>query len=83
MDIREHMANAIGTRVKEVLQFHLNGTSEQFDAASKAVMNELAAMGDALSGMVDMSNVDLNDASDREGLAEQLTSALKESSDWD
>ena len=46
-------------------------------------MNELAAMGDALSGMVDMSNVDLNDASDREGLAEQLTSALKESSDWD
>ena len=32
MDIREHMANAIGTRVKEVLQFHLKGTPEEFEA---------------------------------------------------
>jgi hypothetical protein len=83
MNIQEHMANAISTRVKEVLQFHLNGTPEEFEAASVAVMNELAAMGDALHGMVDISDVDLNDASDREGLAQQLTSALKESSDWD
>ncbi len=79
----EQLNEVIAGRVKEVLQFHLKGTPEVFEAASKAVMNELAAMGDALSGMVDMSNVDLNNADDREDLASQLTYALKESSGWD
>ena len=79
----EQLNEVIAGRVKEVLQFHLKGTPEEFEAASKAVMNELAAMGDALSGMVDMSNVDLNNADDREDLASQLTYALKESSGWD
>ena len=84
-DVTQQMATAIGNRVKEVLQFHLNGTPEEFEAASKAVMNEFAAMGDALGAMVDIGgpDINLNNQSDRDGLAEQLTAALKESTDWD
>ena len=45
----EQLNTVIEKRVKEVLQFHLNGTTEEFDAAATAVMGEFAAMGDSLS----------------------------------
>ena len=48
----EQLNTVIEKRVKEVLQFHLNGTSEEFDAAATAVMSEFAAMGDSLSAIV-------------------------------
>ena len=34
----EELNTVIEKRVKEVLQFHLNGTTEEFDAAATAVM---------------------------------------------
>ena len=48
----QELNSVIGKRVKEVLQFHLNGTSEEFDAAATAVMAEFTAMGDSLSAIV-------------------------------
>tara|TARA_R110000737_G_C14299384_1_gene435662 strand:+ start:97 stop:357 length:261 start_codon:yes stop_codon:yes gene_type:complete len=83
VNIQEHMGAAINARVKEVLEFYLNGTPEEFESASRAVMNELSSMGDALHGIVQVDNIDLNDAEDRESLAKQLTSALRESKGWD
>ena len=48
----EELNTVIGKRVKEVLQFHLKGTSEEFDAAATAVMSEFAAMGESLSAIL-------------------------------
>ena len=74
----EQLNTVIEKRVKEVLQFHLNGTTEEFDAAASAVMNEFVAMGDSLSAIVsEVGGVHaLADPDGREELATQLTEVL-------
>tara|TARA_R100001079_G_scaffold79493_1_gene43510 strand:+ start:198 stop:434 length:237 start_codon:yes stop_codon:yes gene_type:complete len=73
----EQLNTVIEKRVKEVLQFHLNGTTEEFDAAASAVMNEFVAMGDSLQGIMSEANQNvLLDPEGREELASQLTSVL-------
>tara|TARA_R100000030_G_C3225132_1_gene116914 strand:+ start:712 stop:951 length:240 start_codon:yes stop_codon:yes gene_type:complete len=76
----EELNTVIGKRVKEVLQFHLNGTSEEFDAAATAVMEEFAAMGDSLSAIVHEAGgiQTLGDPDGREKLAGELTEILND-----
>jgi|TARA_R110002020_G_scaffold199594_3_gene401083 hypothetical protein len=76
----QELNSVIGKRVKEVLQFHLNGTSEEFDAAATAVMAEFTAMGDSLSAIVfEAGGVQtLADPEGREELATQLTDVLSD-----
>lgn len=74
----EELNTLIEKRVKEVLQFHLNGSDEEFDAAASAVMSEFTAMGDSLSAIVfDAGGVQsLADPDGREELATQLADVL-------
>ena len=74
----EELNTVIEKRIKEVLQFHLNGTSEEFDAAAGAVMGEFTAMGDSLSAIVFEAGgiQSLADPEGREELATQLTDVL-------
>tara|TARA_R100000231_G_scaffold113640_1_gene84430 strand:- start:2929 stop:3168 length:240 start_codon:yes stop_codon:yes gene_type:complete len=74
----EDLNIVIEKRVKEVLQFHLNGTSEEFDAAATAVMNEFAAMGDSLNAIVSEAGgvQALANPEGRDELASQLTDVL-------
>ena len=74
----EDLNTLIEKRVKEVLQFHLNGSDEEFDAAASAVMSEFTAMGDSLSAIVfDAGGVQsLADPDGREELATQLADVL-------
>ena len=78
----EELNRVIGDRVKEVLQFHLNGTPEEFDAAAMAVMGELTSMGGSLQSIVGsgagMDKATSNEE-DQQRLAEQLMQALTES----
>ena len=76
----EELNTVIGKRVKEVLQFHLNGTTEEFDAAATAVMAEFVAMGDSLSAIVNEAGGinSLADPDGREELATQLTDVLSD-----
>ena len=76
----EELNTVIGKRVKEVLQFHLNGTSEEFDAAATAVMTEFVAMGSSLSAIVSEAGgvQSLTNPDGRESLAAQLTDALND-----
>tara|TARA_R100000388_G_C7234764_1_gene157098 strand:- start:12 stop:260 length:249 start_codon:yes stop_codon:yes gene_type:complete len=80
----EQLTNAISGRIKEVLQFHLNGTSEEFDAATTAVMTELSNMGGMAEGIAFTSgDLSMDKIKDRETLAKQLAMALGESNKWD
>ena len=74
----EQLNTVIEKRVKEVLQFHLNGTSEEFDAAATAVVSELTAMGDSLSDIVFESGgmTSLTESGGREALVAQMTDVL-------
>lgn len=74
----EQLNEVIGKRVKEVLQFHLAGTSEEFDAAATAVMTEFAAMGNSLTAIVNEAGgiQTLADPEGRDELATQLTDVL-------
>ena len=76
----EQLNTVIEKRVKEVLQFHLNGTQEEFDAAATAVMSEFVAMGDSLSAIVNETGgiQALADPEGREELATQLTDVLSD-----
>jgi len=74
----EELNNVIEKRVKEVLQFHLNGTTEEFDAAAMAVMGEFVSMGSRLSGIVSDDLNALTNPEGRESLAEKLTNALND-----
>jgi len=76
----EELNTVIEKRVKEVLQFHLNGTTEEFDAAATAVMGEFAAMGDSLSAIVfEAGGVQtLADPEGREELATELADVLSD-----
>ena len=79
----EQLNEVIAGRVKEVLQFHLKGTPEEFDAATGAVMTELSSMGGNLNVKFFSGNVSMQSMTDREELAKQLADALGESSKWD
>ena len=74
----EELNTVIEKRVKEVLQFQLNGTTEEFDAAATAGMGEFAAMGDSLSaiGFEAVGVQTLADPEGRQELATQLTDVL-------
>ena len=76
----EELNTVIGKRVKEVLQFHLNGTPEEFDAAATAVMTEFVAMGDSLTAIVSEAGglQTLGNDEGREKLASDLTNALND-----
>lgn len=73
----EQLQEMIQARVKEVLQLHLNGTPEEFDAASNAVMNELSFMGGNLQGLVSFTSADITTDEGRTELTEQLVQFLK------
>jgi len=76
----EQLNTVIEKRIKEVLQFHLNGTPEEFDNASEAVMNEFSAMGDSLSAILSESGgfEAIISPDGREELATQLTDVLND-----
>tara|TARA_Y100000592_G_scaffold80291_1_gene126819 strand:- start:128 stop:367 length:240 start_codon:yes stop_codon:yes gene_type:complete len=76
----EQLNTVIEKRVKEVLQFHLNGTTEEFDAAATAVMSEFVAMGESLTAIVHEAGgiQALADPEGREGLTAQLTDVLSD-----
>ena len=40
----EQLNNLIGSKVKEALKFHLQGTPEEFEAATEAVMDQLSLL---------------------------------------
>ena len=73
----EQLQEIIQLRVKEVLQLHLNGTPEEFDAASVAVMNELSFMGGNLQELVSFTNADVSTNEGRTELTEQLVQFLR------
>ena len=79
----EQLNEVIAGRVKEVLQFHLKGTPEEFDAATGAVMTELSSMGGNLNEKFIAGNFSMHSMTDREELAKQLSQALGESSKWE
>ena len=79
----EELTNAISGRIKEVLRLHLDGTSEDFDAATTAVMTELTNMGGLAESAFSASDLSMNSIRDRETLAKQLALALNESTKWD
>ena len=79
----EQLNEVIDGRVKEVLQFHLKGTPEEFDAATGAVMTELSQMGGNLNEKFFAGNYSMHSMTDREELAKQLANALGESSKWE
>ena len=79
----EQLNEVIAGRVKEVLQFHLKGTPEEFDAATGAVMTELSSMGGNLNEKFFAGNFSMHSMTDREELAKQLSQALGESSKWE
>ena len=74
----DELNTVIEKRVKEVLQFHLNGTQEEFEAAATAVVSELTAMGDSLSDIVFESGgmTSLTEPGGREALVTQMTDVL-------
>ena len=74
----EQLQNMIKARVKEVLQYHLSGTPEEFDAASEAVMDELSFMGGNLQGLVNFTGADVTTTEGRVELADQLVKLFKE-----
>ena len=79
----EQLNKVITERVKEVLQFHLKGTPEEFEAATGAVMSELSQMGGDLNEKFFTGNFSMHSMTDREELAKQLSEALGESSKWE
>jgi hypothetical protein len=74
----EQLNIIIGKRVKEVLQYHLQGTTEDYDAATEAVLGELSFVGGNLQGLVDLSGVDITTTAGRSDLTDQLVELLKE-----
>ena len=76
--IHEQLNNIIGTRVKEVLQYHLQGTPEEFNAATEAVLDELSFMGGNLQSLVQFTGVDVTTTEGKVDLADQLVRLLKE-----
>lgn len=73
----EELSKAITGRIKEVLEFHLNGTSAEFDEAASAVVSEFVSMGataGALPGVT--ANLSMELDNHREVLARQLNDAL-------
>ncbi len=74
----EQLQNMIQARVKEVLQYHLSGTPEEFDSASQAVMDELSFMGGNLQGLVNFTGSDVTTNEGRIELADQLVKLIKE-----
>tara|TARA_A100001515_G_C4543430_1_gene200964 strand:+ start:487 stop:720 length:234 start_codon:yes stop_codon:yes gene_type:complete len=73
----EQLQEIIQVRVREVLQLHLNGTPEEFNAASKAVMNELSSMGGSAQSLVDITSADVTTDDGRKELAEQLIQFMR------
>tara|TARA_R100000657_G_C4572882_1_gene37905 strand:+ start:314 stop:550 length:237 start_codon:yes stop_codon:yes gene_type:complete len=73
----EKLNTVIEKRIKEVLQFHLKGTEEEFSTATTAVMSELTAMSDSLDGIMSEAQENAIFTTDgRKELAEQLTNVL-------
>lgn len=73
----EELNRAITGRIKEVLEFHLNGTPAEFDEAANAIVSEFVSMGSAASGLPGLTaNLSMELESQREVLARQLTHAL-------
>ena len=73
----EQLQEIIQVRVREVLQLHLNGTPEEFNAASKAVMIELSSMGGSAQSLVDITSADITTDDGRKKLAEQLIQFMR------
>ena len=79
----EQLNKVIAERVLEVLQFHLKGTPEEFEAATGAVMSELSQMGGNLNEKFFAGGFTMESMTDREKLAKQLVLALGSSPDWE
>lgn len=74
----EQIENMIQARIKEVLQYHLRGSAEEFEAASKGVMEELTFMGGSLQNVVGFTGLDVTTAEGRTELAGEFLKTLKE-----
>ena len=73
----EELSKVITGRIKEVLEFHLNGTSAEFDEAANAVVSEFVAMGSAASALPGVTaGLSMELTNQRETLARQLTESL-------
>jgi hypothetical protein len=73
----EELNKAIAGRIKEVLEFHLNGTPTEFDEAADAVVSEFVAMGAAASALPGVTaDLSMELTNQREALTRQLTDAL-------
>ena len=73
----EELNKAIAGRIQEVLEYHLNGTQEEFQEAASAVVQEFSAMGNALSDMGMTQGLSMELDNQREELATRLTDALR------
>jgi len=76
--VHDELTNVISGRVKEVLEHHLNGSPEEFDAAANAVMQELSFMGGNLQSMVSFTDADVTSAEGQTKLADKLVKLLQE-----
>ena len=74
----EELNTVIGKRVKEVLQFHLNGTPEEFEAATEAVMDRLSFLGANLQSLVNFTGTDITTLEGKTELADQLVHIMRE-----
>lgn len=72
----EQLNKVIAVRIKEVLQFHLNGTEEEYQLATNAVMDELTNMGGILEAQFYSGDLSMQNESDREALAKHLAETL-------
>jgi len=74
----EQLNNLIGSRVKEALKFHLQGTPEEFEAATEAVMDQLSFMGANLQSLVNFTGTDIATLEGKTELADQLVHIMRE-----
>lgn len=72
----EQLNKVIAVRIKEVLQFHLNGTEEEYELAANAVMDELTNMGGILEAQFYSGDLSMQNQSHREALAKHLAETL-------
>jgi nanoRNase/pAp phosphatase (c-di-AMP/oligoRNAs hydrolase) len=74
----EQLNNLIGSRVREVIQLHLQGTPEEFEAATEAVMDQLSFVGANLQSLVSFTGTDITTFEGKAELANQLVHIMRE-----
>ena len=75
--MNEQLEKMIQQRVTLVLREHFDGTPEELELASQAVVNEFNFVGGQLRAIVDTSSADITCNDGREELAVQLVQFMK------